>query len=161
MATWKCSRRARIGAAVLIALVALSGCGDSAISPQATSRAKSLWSMRSAYVGDSSRVSALVRKVFPASAFGYTLSLRTEAHPFTVTVRIDRIAKPIQLVDFSEQATLILGLIANVDVVTVVSADTSYALTASDATMSLGYDVKDFGRSEVRLESYIRAQEAD
>lgn len=148
-------------AASLTAVATLGGCGSAATNDKSTSEAKVLSSMRADYVGDNSRVAALVREVFPTSDFGYSLRLETAARPFTVTIRIDRSTKPVQHLDFSQQATLLLGLIANVDAVTVVSADSHYALTTAVATKRLGYDVKELGRSQSRLQTYIDAQNHD
>jgi hypothetical protein len=117
--------------------------------------------MRAAYVGDNSRVMALVRALFPDPPFTYTLSLQTSAPPFALTVKIDESAKPTSHTDFSEQATLLLGLIGNVDAVAVTSGGTRYSLTAADASKRLRYDVKELGKSKAVLAQYLHAIESD
>jgi len=72
-----------------------------------------------------------------------------------VTVAFDHLDKPFDNVDFSADATLMLGLVANLDTVSVTSGDHSYSLNASDASKVLGFDVKDLGRDETKLAAYL------
>ena len=62
---------------------------------------------------------------------------------------------PFDTVDFSADATLMFGLVADLDKVPVTSDDRSFSLTASDASKVLGYDVKELGRDETELAAYL------
>jgi hypothetical protein len=72
-----------------------------------------------------------------------------------MTVVFERLDKPFDDVDFSAGATLMLGLVANLDTVSVTSGEHSYSLTASDASTALGFDVKELGRDEAKLAAYL------
>jgi hypothetical protein len=147
---------------VLVGLVMLVGPGLAGCSGRSSSaspsEAQRLWSSRTAYVGDSSRVADLVREIGPAPAGGYTLSLQTEKQPYSLEVAIPRPAKPFRDTDFAPQATLLLGLVANLDRVSFSSGDRSYSLSVAEASTKLGYDVKELGRDQSRLDAYLHAQ---
>ena len=143
-------------AAVLLIGVALTGCGSSTSERSDTSsEAQSLWSARSAYVGDNSRVIALVREVGLGSEGSYSIALQTAKPPYAMTVALTRLDKPFDSTDFSGNATLLLGLVANLDKVSVTSGNHAYSLTAADASKELGYDVKELGRDQSKLAAYL------
>lgn len=142
-------------ALAMLVLLALTGCGESPTDPGASSRAHSLWSSRAPYVGDAARVAALVREVGPAPEAGYSISLETETTPYALTIELQRLGKPFTDTDFSEPATLLLGLVANLDEVTLTSSGHAYSLTAAAASKDLGYDVKELGRDRTRLTAYL------
>jgi hypothetical protein len=146
----------RVAAVVLLIGVALTGCATSSSEQSETSsKAQSLWSARSAYVGDSSRVAALVREVGPGPEGSYSILLQTAKPPYAMTVALTRLDKPFDRTDFSGQATLLLGLVANLDEVSVISGEHAYSLTAAGASEELGYDVKDLGREQSKLRAYL------
>jgi hypothetical protein len=78
----------------------------------------------------------------------YSLSLQTQHSPYAMTVAFDHLDKPFDTVDLSADATLMPGLVANLDTVSVTSDGHCYSLTASDASTVLGYDVKKLGREQ-------------
>ena len=102
------------------------------------SQAQSLWSARSAYVGDSSRATALVRGAGFGPAGSYRIELQTARPPYAMTVALTGLDKPFAAVDFSENATLLLGLVANLDKVSVTSGAQAYSLTSAGASRELG-----------------------
>ena len=137
-------------------LVTLTGCGGSPNELDVPSRAQSLWSSRVSDLGDSSRVAALTREVGPAPG-SYSISLQTAKPPYALTIALERLHKPFDATDFSEPATLLLGLVANLDKVSVTSSGHAYSLTAADASKDLGYDVKELGKDQRRLTAYLDA----
>jgi hypothetical protein len=146
------------GAAVVLIGVALAGCGTPAPEQsEASSRAQSLWSARSAYVGDSSRMTALVGEVGFGPQGSYRIELQTAIPPYAVAVALTRLGKPFANTDFSGNATLLLGLVANLDKVSVTSGGQTYTLTSAGASQQLGYDVKELGRDRGRLTAYLDA----
>ena len=147
----------RLLALALLMLVALTGCGGSPKDLDVPSRAQSLWSSRVRYLGDSSRVAALAREVGPAPEGSYSISLQTAKPPYALTIELERSHKPFDATDFSEPATLLLGLVANLDKVSVTTSGHAYSLTAAAASRDLGYDVKELGRDQSRLTAYLDA----
>jgi hypothetical protein len=146
----------RRAAAVVIVGLVLTGCGTSASeSADTSSEAHRLWSARSPYVGDNSRVVALVREVGPAPEGSYRIELQTDSPPYAMTVALARLDKPFDDTDFGGSATLLLGLVANLDKVSVTSGAHAYRLTAADASRHLGYDVKELGRDQATLRAYL------
>lgn len=117
--------------------------------------AQSLWADRTDFVGDNSRVAALVDHTGFGPAGTYALSLQSKQTPYSITVAFDHLDKPFVDIDFSAEATLVLGLVANLDAVTVTSDDSAYALTASEASAALGFDVKELGRDQTMLAEYL------
>ena len=74
-------------------------------------------------------------------------------------MRLHQLDKPFRSTDFSAPATVVLGLVANLDRVTVAAGGQTYALTAAGASTSLGYDVKALGQHKDKLAAYVRAQQ--
>lgn len=150
----------RVAAVALLVAVALTGCGTSpSVQPDASGRADALWSARSPSVGDSSKVVALASEAGFGPAGSYTVELQTEHAPYGMTVRFHSLDKPLRSTDFSAPATVLLGLVDNLDRVTVVAGGQAYALTAAAASTSLGYDVKALGQHKDKLAAYVRAQQ--
>jgi hypothetical protein len=116
-----------------------------------------LWSSRARSLGDGPRVAGLVREVAPAPEGSYSIDLQTTKPPSTLTVDLERSGKPFDATDFSEPATLLLGLVTNLDRVTVTSSGHAYSLTAAAASKDLGYDVKELARDQSRLTAYLDA----
>lgn len=144
--------------ALLAALGALSatGCDGSATPDAASGRAGALWAARTPYVGDNSRVGALVGRVGPAPAGSYTIELHTAAAPLGLTVDLTRLDKPFPATDFHQPAALLLGLIGNADEVTFTSGGDTYSLTAAQASRDVGFDVRRLGQDRGALEAYVR-----
>ncbi len=141
---------------VLAVAVMLGGCATSdSKQSDPPNRAQSLWSARTDFVGDNSRVIELADQAGFGPAGTYSLSLQTRQWPYAMTVALDHLDKPFDIVDFSANATLMLGLVANLDKVSITSDDDSYSLTTSDASKALGYDVKELGRDEAKLAAYL------
>lgn len=148
--------RARVATGVLVIGLLLGGCATpNSEQPDQSARAQSLWSARIDVLGDSSRVAALANQAGFGPAGTFSLSPQTPPPPYALTVTFDHLDKPFDDVDFSANATLMLGLVANLDTVSVTSGGHSYSLTASDASTALGYDVKKLGRDEATLASYL------
>ncbi len=151
----------RMVCATLLAAVALTGCStghESAVAPtDAVTRAHSLWLDRTAHVGDNSKVIALTADAGFGSMGTHTLALHTDARPYAVTVAYSALDKPFDTVDFTPQATLLLGMIANLDRVEVTAGTDDFVLTAEEASKALGFDVKELGRDEAKLTAYFRS----
>jgi len=145
---------ARLLAAFLL-VGAVVGCGGSSEKPEVVGRAQLLWSSRAPYVGDHSRVAALVGEVGVAREGSYSIRLQTVKLPYQLAVALKRPDKPFAVTDFSEQATLLLGLVGNLDQVSVSSGESNYVLTAMAASKDLGYDVKRLGQDEKVLLGYL------
>ena len=148
--------RARVAAGVLVIAVTLGGCATpGSAQPDSPNRAQSLWSARTDFVGDNSRVAQLADPAGFGPAGTYSLSLQTQQSPYAMTVAFTHLDKPFDAVDFSASSTLMLGLVANLDTVSVTSGDHFSSLTASDASTALGFDVKELGRDEAKLTAYL------
>lgn len=70
---------------------------------------------------------------------------------------MERFDKPFDRTDFSGLTTFLLGLVANLDQVSVTSSEHACSLTAAAASKDLGYDVKELGRDQIRLTAYLDA----
>lgn len=150
--------------AVMASCVLLAGCETPASSSSAsTGPTSGLWAARVAHVDDNARVTHLVEQLLPDAEFGFTINLRTATKPRRITITITRSSKPYDMLDFREQATLLLGLAADLDTVTIsgMSSRHSTSVTGQVATAALGYDVKDLGRDEGRLAAYLAAVQDD
>ncbi len=154
----------RATCALLFGVLALAGCGARGLDQPTTdkddgaaSRAHALWLDRTAYVGDDSRVIALAGDADVGPAGTYTLAAQTDAVPYGLTIAYRNLDKPFDTVDFTPQATLLLGTVANLDRVHVTLGASTYSLTAAEASTKLGYDVKALGRDEGRLTDFVRS----
>jgi Domain of unknown function (DUF4825) len=149
-----------LAAAVLLVLLASGGCGGASEDPDAASSAQSLWTARVPYVGENSRVASLVNEIGVAGAGSYRLELHTAEPPYALTIALTDPGKPFDTVDFSGPATLLLGLVTNLDEVFITAGQSGYSLSAAAASRDLGYDVKQLGRDQPSLEQYL-AQASD
>jgi len=100
-------------------------------------------------------VAALVRDVGLAHAASYSMKLQTAKPPYEMTIYLERPDKPFDATDFSDQATLLLGLIANLEKVSISSGNDNYSLTTAAASQDLGYNVKRLGRDRKMLAGYL------
>jgi hypothetical protein len=100
-------------------------------------------------------VVALVRQVGPGPEGTYSVALQTAKPPYALTVDLQRVDKPFSDTDFAEPATLLLGLVDNLAKVRFTHDSQEYSLTATQATRSLGYDVKELGRNQGTLTSFV------
>ena len=145
--------------------VALAGCTTSeADAPSGPSgsmasedRAQALWADRTAYVGDNSKVVALVENAGFGIAGTYSLSLWTTRRPYAVTISVTDTAKPLDATDLTGPATLLLGTVTNLDAVHVTGPGTTFSLTAREASVTLGHDVKTLGTDRTALAGYVRS----
>jgi hypothetical protein len=148
---------------VLLCGVALGGCtalpGQTEADPPERDRARSLWLDRTAYVGDNSKVIALAEETGLASMGSMTLRLDTDAPPYGLTVAYDRVGKPFETVDFTPQATLMLGLVGNLERVEVTSGERTRTFTSAEVSRQLGYDVKALAQDEAKLRDYLQTLE--
>ena len=153
-------------ASLVLAAAALSGCtttpGDAgATGASATvgadAHAQALWADRTAYVGDNSKVIALVGDAGFGPAGSYTLSLWTTRPPYAVTIAVTDPAKPLDATDLTGPATLLLGTVTNLDAVHVTGPGSTFSLTAREATAVLGHDVKTLGTDRAALADYVRS----
>ncbi len=146
----------RVAVAVLLTGVLLGGCGTSASEQSESARtARTLWSARTLYAGDNSRVAALVDTAGFGAEGTYTIALQTKESPYGVTLDFRRLDKPFEDTDFRSSATLLLGLVANLDHVSVTSDTHTYSVSATEISGRLGYDVKDLGRDQNTLQAYL------
>jgi hypothetical protein len=144
----------------LITATTLAGCtAYSASFPERTvtpSRADELWRQRTEFVGDNSSVIWLTRAAGFGPTGSYTISLQTASKPYGVTISFDQpLSKPFEATDFAAPSTLLLGTVANLDLVRVEADGQSYALTSAEATKQLGYDVKSLGRDQQKLTAFV------
>jgi hypothetical protein len=120
-------------------------------------QAQALWAHRTAYVGDNSKVLALVDDAGFGARGSYALSLWTTSRPYAVTIALTDPVKPFETTDYSGPATLLLGTVTNLDAVHVTSEGRTYTLTAREATARLGHDVKSLGTDRAVLDGYLRS----
>jgi hypothetical protein len=151
-------------ASLAVGVVALAGCSSSpadAPSPggsgsvAAGDRAQALWADRTAYVGDNSKVIALVGDAGFGLVGSYSLSLWTTRPPYAVTITVTNPAKPLDATDLIGPATLLLGTVSNLDAVHVIGPGSTFSLTAREATAALGHDVKRLGTERAALTDYV------
>jgi len=159
---------ASLALGVALGAPALAGCTGSSTDGPSTAasgtggpeaRTEALWAGRTAYVGDNSKVIALVGQAGFGPLGTYTLSLWTTRPPYAVTIDLPHPAKPFEQTDFSEAATILLGTVRNLDAVHVTSQGKTYSLTAREATDTLGRDVKTLGSDRQALADYLRSHE--
>ncbi|MEO8827756.1 hypothetical protein [Lapillicoccus sp.] len=87
----------------------------------------------------------------------HTLTLHTVSTPYVLTVAYSALDKPFDTVDLTRPATLLLGTIEHLNRVEVTSGTDRFALTSSEASAKLGFDVKELGRDEAKLLAYSRS----
>ena len=159
-------------ASLAVGVVALAGCTSSAPdapspgasgasgAPRAVAagdRVQALWADRTAYVGDNSKVIALVEDAGFGPVGSYSLSLWTTRPPYAVTITVTDPAKPLDATDLTGPATLLLGTVTNLDAVHVTGPGREFSLTARQATAALGHDVKMLGADRNALDDYVRS----
>ena len=150
---------------VMISGLALAGCtagpDEGELGSRLADRAHTLWQDRTAYVGDNSKVLALVEASGLASLGEYRVSLKTDAPPYAMTIAFNRLDKPFDSIDFTPQTDLLLGLVANLDTVTLTADGSTRSFTADEASKRLGRDVKDLATDEAALADHLRSLESD
>lgn len=148
-----------------LGVVALTGCatsqpGDEAPRESATvtadTQAQALWAHRTAYLGNTSKVIALMDDAGFGPPGTYSLSLWTTRPPYAVTITVSDAGKPFGLIDFTGPATLLLGTVGNLGTVHVAGQGQTWTLTAREATGALGHDVKTLGTDRAALVDYVR-----
>ena len=149
-----------------VSVLGLAGCTTSepADQPRGASatvavadRAQALWAGRTAYVGDSSKVVALVDDGRLRAAWQLLPRALDDA---AAVCRDDHALRHREALRHDRPqrapATLLLGTVTNLDTVHVTSAGQTYTLTARQATAALGRDVKTLGTDRAGLEDYVR-----
>ena len=153
-------------ASLAVGVIALAGCTASpaddpssgaSLRVAADDRAQALWADRTAYVGDNSRVVALVEDAGFGPVGSYSLSLWTTRPPYAVTITVTDPAKPLEATDLTGPATLLLGTVTNLGAVHVTGPGREFSLTAREATAALGHDVKTLGTDRDALAEYVRS----
>lgn len=133
----------------------VAGCSPSPRTGAELTHSQALWDARTAYVGDNSRVAALVSLTGPFPQGSYTLSLETTSTPYGLTINVTTPDKPCSDVSSEQAQRLLLGLVANLDRVTVRCEGETHTETVVEATRALGFDVKVLGRDRDRLAAYV------
>ena len=134
----------------------LTGCSFAAGQHSAVpDRAAELFAARTPYLGDNNRVFLLISGVGPVTAGGYTMELQTGHAPLGLTVNLKQPVKAFTETDFNQAATLLLGLIANVDEVTFAAGGETHTFTSTSASKTAGFDVKKLGKDQKVLAEYL------
>ena len=81
--------------------------------------------------------------------------MQTGHAPLGLTVNLRQPVKPFTEADFNKAATLLLGLIANVDVVTFAGGRETHTFTSTSASKTAGFDVKKLGKDQKVLADYL------
>jgi len=119
--------------------------------------ATNLYAARMEYLGDNSGVISLIDETGLSGIGPYTIELETEKTPYGLRIIFDSVPKDFEMVDFSTYAIELLGLIKNLDYVEITDGENTYTLTAEKATQTLGFDIKELGQSQEKLEDYLRS----
>ena len=108
-----------------------------------------LWDHKTEYTGENDNVVALVSDV---GFIDYTVELETDKEPYGLIVKAKDDDLPENL---DKECILLLGLIGNLDHVTIVTDTDTYKINADQAHSVLKYDVKKLGQSKPLLERYL------
>lgn len=119
--------------------------------------AANLYKLRLDYLGDNSGVSRLVKETGFEFAGDYTLELKTSEKPYGLRVIYTDAIMDFETNIYSPYATELLGLIKNLDYVEITDGESTFRLTADEASQTLGHDVKDFGTDPSKLEAYLKS----
>lgn len=119
--------------------------------------AANLYKLRMDYLGDNSGVSRLVKETGLEFAGDYTLELKTSEKPYGLRVIYTDAIMDFETNIYSPYATKLLGLIKNLDYVEITDGESTFRLTADEASQTLGHDVKDFGADPSKLEAYLKS----
>ncbi|NCD09738.1 MAG: DUF4825 domain-containing protein [Negativicutes bacterium] len=119
--------------------------------------AANLYKLRLDYLGDNSGVSRLVKETGLEFAGDYTLELKTSEKPYGLRVIYTDAIMDFETNIYSPYATELLGLIKNLDYVEITDGESTFRLTADEASQTLGHDVKDFGTDPSKLEAYLNS----
>lgn len=119
--------------------------------------AANLYKLRLDYLGDNSGVSRLVKETGLEFAGDYTLELKTSEKPYGLRVIYTDAIMDFETNIYSPYATELLGLIKNLDYLEITDGESTFRLTADEASQTLGHDVKDFGTDPSKLEAYLKS----
>lgn len=162
-------KSALLAAAVLVG-VSLSSCTVNASQDHVAiaagagvdAESDALWEHRTPFVGDNSRVIALISDADFGPGASYTIKLQTEKPPYGLTVAFpggDVSGKPLAAVNFTRAATKVLGTVGNLEWVKVTGEGADvFSLTAKQASETLGFDVKELGQDQRKLTDYVTAE---
>lgn len=118
--------------------------------------AANLFAAKLEYLGDNSAVSQLIDETGLSFIGSYSFELETTKEPYGLRIVLDSVTKDFEVVDFSSNAIELLGLIENLDYVEFTDGEHSYTVTVEEASQTLGYDVKELGQSQEKLEEYLQ-----
>lgn len=119
--------------------------------------AVNLYRHRIDYLGNNNEVYKLIDETGLPYIGELTFELKTGQKPYGLRIIYASSGKNFDTIDFSSQATELLGLIKNLDYVEITNGIKTYKLTAEDASMALGYDVKEFGTNPEKLKEYLKS----
>lgn len=119
--------------------------------------ATKLFEERIDYLGDNSGVQRLIEATGLSQVGKYTIELKTSMEPYGLRIIYATNTKEFGISDFSSNAIELLGLIKNLDYVEITDGKQTYTLTAKEASKTLGFDVKELGRSKDKLEEYYNS----
>lgn len=113
--------------------------------------AEKLYAMRTPYIGDNSKVGALVSTVPGYEQF----ALHTDKEPYGVTVYINK--EQLEKYSFEKETAICLGLIKNASFITFTDMDekTAQNYDVDTLTKTLGYSPKVFYEEEDKLEKFL------
>lgn len=118
--------------------------------------AANLYRLRLAHLGDNSGVGRLLEATGLAHLGEYQMELETAQRPYGLHINYSSFIDKFEAYDFSTNATEFLGLIQNLDYITITGGTTTYKLTADEASAALGYDVKELGKTPEKLVEYLK-----
>lgn len=143
-------------ALMLFALV-LAGCqSNNTAETRGNEKFQDYYDARVQYLGDNSKVSALLDTIGAGDLGEYTIALKTDKEPYGLTVNYSTLKNEGAEAKFGntgriEYAYFALALIENLSEVDVNYKDRSYRLTVAEANELVKGDIKDYGRSVEKL----------
>lgn len=108
-----------------------------------------LWDDKTDYIGENDNVVKLASDV---GFRDYTVELETEKEPYGLIVKVKDDDIPENL---ERECVLLLGLIDNLDHVTIITDSNTYTMNVDQARSVLKYDVKKLNKSKPLLERYL------
>ncbi len=114
-----------------------------------------LYDTRTPHIGDNSAVGQVLLKTNVGAYGDYTYELKTDEHPYVITVHFTQLSRPFAKIDFDRSAVLILALVDNADEVEFRYGDERYSLTNKGASTIAEKDVKELGASKDALKDFL------
>jgi len=145
-----------LSALILFALV-LAGCQSSnTAGTQEKEKYQAFYDARVQYLGDNSKVSALLDTIGAGELGEYTIALKTDKEPYGLTVNYSTLKNEGAAAKFKntgriEYAYYSLALIENLSEVDVNYKDHNYRLTVAEANEIVKGDIKEYGKTAEKL----------